>query len=49
MFRPIAAIFTLLQFCSKEYHNMPILRGDVEISSSLRVTFSLFSGKSNGQ
>ena len=40
MFRPIAAIFTLLQFCSKEYHNMPILRGDVEISSSLRVTFS---------
>jgi hypothetical protein len=28
---------------------MPILRGDVEISSSLRVTVSLFGGKSNGQ
>jgi len=28
---------------------MPILRGDAEISSSLRVTISLFSGKSNGQ
>ena len=26
-----------------------ILRGDVDISSSLRVTISLFSGKSNGQ
>jgi len=25
------------------------LRGDAEISSSLRVKFSLFSGKSNGQ
>jgi len=28
---------------------VPILRGDVEISSSLRVTVSLFSGISNGQ
>jgi len=28
---------------------MPILRGDAEISSSLRVTVSLFSGMSNGQ
>jgi len=28
---------------------MPILGGDVEISSSLRVTISLFGGKSNGQ
>jgi len=28
---------------------MLILRGDAEISSSLRVTISLFSGKSNGQ
>ena len=28
---------------------MPILRGDAEISSSLRVTVGLFSGKSNGQ
>ena len=28
---------------------MPILRGDVEISSSLRVTISLFGGESNGQ
>jgi len=28
---------------------MPILRGDAEISSSLRVTVCLFSGKSNGQ
>jgi len=35
----------------KEYHisYMPILRGDAEISSSLRVTVSLFSGMSNGQ
>jgi len=57
MFRPIAAIFRLLQFCSKSiiyiyiyiYIYMPILRGDTEISSSLRVTISLFSGKSNGE
>ena len=28
---------------------MSILRGDAEISSSLRVTVSLFSGMSNGQ
>ena len=28
---------------------MPILRGYVEISSSLRVTISLFGGKSNGR
>ena len=28
---------------------MLILRGDVEVSSSLRVTISLFGGKSNGQ
>jgi len=28
---------------------MPILRGDSEISSSLRVTVRLFSGMSNGQ
>ena len=49
MFRPIAAIFRLLQFCSKSIISMPILRGDAEISSSLRVTISLLSGKSNGQ
>ena len=49
MFRPTAAIFRLLQFCSKSIIYMPILRGDAEISSSLRVTISLFSGKSNGQ
>jgi len=49
MFRPIAAIFMLLQFCSKSIIYMSILRGDAEISSSLRVTISLFSGKSNGQ
>ena len=29
MFRPIAAIFRLLQFCSKSVINMPLLRGDV--------------------
>jgi len=28
---------------------MPILRGDAEVSSSLRIKISLFSGKSNGQ
>jgi hypothetical protein len=49
MFRPIAAIFRLLQFCAKSIIYMRILRGDVEISSSLRVTVSLFSGKCNGQ
>jgi hypothetical protein len=27
---------------------MPVLRGDVEISSLLRLTISLFSGKCNG-
>jgi len=37
MFRPIAAIFRLLQFCSKIIIYMPIFQGDVEISSSLRV------------
>jgi len=30
MFRPIAAIFRLLQFCSKSIIYMPILRGDAE-------------------
>jgi len=30
MFRPIAAIFRLLQFCSKIVIYMPILRGDAE-------------------
>jgi len=49
MFRPVAAIFRLLQFCSKSIIYMPILRCDGEISSSLRVKISLFSGKSNGQ
>jgi len=49
MFRPVAAIFRLLQFCSKSIIYKPILRGDAEISSSLRVTISLFSGKSNDQ
>ena len=57
MFRPIAVIFRLLQFCSKSIIYMPILRGDAEISSSLRVTIrsslrvtvSLFSGNSKGQ
>ena len=49
MFRPIAAIFRLLQFCSKSIIYKPILRGDAEISSSLRVTVSLLSGMSNGQ
>ena len=54
MFGPIAAIFRLLQFCSKSviyiyiYIYMPILWGDV-IWSSLRVTISLFGGKSNRQ
>ena len=48
-FLPIAAIFRLLQFCSKSVIYMSILRGDVEISSSLRVTVSLFGGKCNGQ
>ena len=43
MFRPIAAIFKLLQFCSKSIIYMPILRGDAEISSSLHGTVSLFS------
>jgi len=37
MFREIAAIFRSLQFCSKSIIYMPILRGDAEISSSLRV------------
>ena len=45
MFRPIAAIFRFLQFCSKcviyIYICMPILRGNAEISSLLRVTVSL--------
>ena len=49
MFRPIAANFVLLQFCSKSIIYMPILRGDAEISLSLRVKISLFTGKSNGQ
>jgi len=49
MFRPIAAILRLLQFCSKSIIYVSILRGDAEISSSLRVTISLYSGKSNGQ
>ena len=35
MFRPIAAIFKLLQFFSKSIIYMPILRVDAEISSSL--------------
>jgi len=48
-FWPIEAIFRLLQFSSKSIIYIPILRGDAEISSSLRVTVSLFSGKSNGQ
>jgi len=49
MFRPIAAISRLLQFCSKSIIYMPILRGDTEISASLRVKINLFSRKSNGQ
>ena len=51
MFPSMAAIFRLLQFCLKSviYIYMPILRGDAEISSSLRVTVSLFSGMYNGQ
>jgi len=49
MFRPVAATFRLLQFCSKSVIYMPILRGDAEISSSLRVTVSLLCGMSNGQ
>ena len=48
-FQPIAAIFRLIQFCSKSIIYMPILRDDVEISSSLRVTVSLFGGESNGK
>ena len=36
MFRPIAAIFRLLQFYSKSIIYMPILRGDDEISASPR-------------
>jgi len=44
MFRPMAAIFRLLQFCSKSIiYICVLLRGDDEISSSLRVTVSLFS------
>ena len=49
MFRPTAAILRLLQFCSKNIIYMSILRGDAEISSSLHVTVSLFSGMSNVQ
>ena len=49
IFRPIAATFRLFRFCSKSIIYMPILRGDAEMSSSLCVTISLFSGKSNGQ
>jgi len=49
IFRPIAAIFRLLQFCSKSIIYMSISRGDVEISTPLLVTISFFSGKSNGQ
>jgi len=49
MFRPIAASFRLIQLCSKSVKYMPILRGDTEISSSLRVTVRLFTGMSNGQ
>ena len=49
MFRPIAAIFRLLQLSSKSVIYMSILRGDVEIPSSLCVIVSLFSGMSNGQ
>ena len=56
MFRPIAAIFRLITTMLKEYYiyiyiyiYMPVLRGDAEISSPLRVTVSLFSGMSNGQ
>jgi len=49
MFRPIAAIFRLLQFCSKSVIYMRILRGDAGISSSLRVTVNLLSGMSNGE
>jgi len=49
MFRPIAAIFILLQLCSKSIIYMPILRGDAEISSLLGVTFSIFSGMCNSQ
>ena len=33
MFRPTAAIFRSLQFCSKSIIHMPILGGDAEISS----------------
>ena len=38
MFRPIAAIFRLLQFCTKSiiYIYTPILQGDAEISASPR-------------
>jgi len=49
VFWPTAAVFRLLKFCSKSIIYMPILRGVAEISLSLRVTVSLFSGKSNGQ
>jgi len=50
MFRPIAAILKLLQFClKKSVIYMSKLRGDVEISSSFYVLqISLFSGASSG-
>ena len=53
MFRPIAVIFRLFQFCSKSATYMSRLRSDVEISSSfyvLQVSLSsgMFSGSRNG-
>ena len=47
MFRSIAASSGYYNFAQRVSY-MPILRGDAEISSSLRVTVSLFSGMSNG-
>jgi len=38
MFRPIAAISGYYNFAKRVSYTMPILRGDAEISSSLRVT-----------
>ena len=48
MFRPIAGHLQDITILLKECHiYMPILRGDVEISSPLCVTVSLFGGECN--
>ena len=44
--RPPSGYYNFAQRASKSIIYMPILQGDAEISPSLRVTVSLFSGKS---